>query len=346
MQDKVAGTVTRYPPTYRQDELRLIYDMALLGQSVCFVGTAGIGKSNLVRYLRDRIHVDRYLSTDLIGRIHFVDVNAIVWEGRGDHLWQLMYQGLLRATRNVTLPSVENSSLTGSEGDVLSLLKMRLEVLCQHLQNQVMFILDDFDQVIAKGPLPLLEQLSDFRSGGNRDRLGYLIITKKLPHVLGRDHGVENSNFYKLFRNYVFALEPHNDRDALQMLQYLNSRAPKPIEEGYLRQILALAGGHAGLIKAVFDLWCVEGKPATSNLVAYYADKQNVQMECRRILHGLHRQEQEAAIAVARGQQKPEHADTIVHLARRGLLTNLTNFEWFSPLMARFLSAYGAPGDE
>ncbi len=42
----------RYLATYRQDVMRLICDFARQGESLCLMGVAGTGKSNVTNFLR------------------------------------------------------------------------------------------------------------------------------------------------------------------------------------------------------------------------------------------------------------------------------------------------------
>jgi hypothetical protein len=159
-----------------------------------------------------------------------------------------------------------------------------------------------------------------------------------LPHILGQSHHMENgSKFYDLFRHNLYALEPYAPDDARQMLVHLNEVAGKPLSTRDLTQIRALAGGHAQLLKIVFNIWVNEGAPG-ADPVTYFATKPDVQQECRRILLSLHEREQEVALLVSRGRQTADHQDTIHHLIRRGLLSAPTT--WFSPLFAQFLSTY------
>lgn len=181
----------------------------------------------------------------------------------------------------------------------------------------------------------MLEQLNTLRSEGNRNRLSYLIFTKLLPHVLGRQHQLETtSKFYDLFRHQIYALEPYTLGDAQQMLTYLNEGAGRRLTQKDLVVIRWLAGGHSRLLKLLFDLCSQEGLPA-SDLEAHFAAKPDVQQECERILAGLHEAERQAAVQVAKGGAADP--DIVDHLARRGLIVNLNPPTWFSPVMLHYL---------
>jgi hypothetical protein len=329
----------RYQPTYRADEINLIIRFALRGESLGFVGIAGIGKSNLVNFLRDIQGNAQHIEQD-VERLHFPVVDATYWQRTPISLWKMMLEALNQATKELEPSSEANKVIPILEEErVLSTLQARLEWICQELKHKIMFVLDDFDVVFQTGPLAMLERLNGLRSEGNRGALSYLVFTKRLPHILGQNYHLENgSKFYDLFRHNIYALEPYAPEDARQMLIHLNEVAGKPLNNRELTQIRALAGGHAQLLKIVFNIWVNEGVPNATDPVTHLAAKPDVQQECRRILLSLHEQEQVVALLVAQGRQTADYQDIIDHLVRRGLLSAPTT--WFSPLFAQFLSTY------
>lgn len=332
---------SRYQPTYREDEIQLVIRSALRGESLGFMGVAGVGKSNLVNFLRDIEHNAPQIGRNDVEQLLFPIVDATVWQGTASSLWQLMLDALNQAAKSLA-PFPENSKIIpiSEEERALSPLQVRLQWICQERKYKIMFVLDDFDAVFETGPLAMLERLNGMRSDGNRGLLSYLIFTKRLPHVLGQSYDIENkSKFYDLFRHNIYALEPYSPDDARQMLMHLNAVAGKPLNNRDLVQIHALAGGHARLLRILLNIWIEEGAPATDP-VAYFAAQPDVQQECRRILLNLHEQEQQVALLVARGLHTAEHQSIIDHLMRRGLLSHSN--AWFSPLFAQFLGTYEA----
>jgi hypothetical protein len=325
----------RYRPTYRLDEVDLIIRLARRGESLGLVGTAGVGKSNLINFLRDIQRNSQHVEQN-VEHLHFPIVDATYWQQTPISLWKMMFDGLLQATRELPPPPEGEKVIPISEEErVLNALRARLEWLCQELKQKIMFVLDDFDAAFEIGPLALLERLNGFRSEGNRGHLSYLVFTKRLPHVLGQDYNVEHkSKFYDLFRHNLYALEPYTSEDARQMLVHLNEVAGRPLNTRDLAQIHALAGGHARLLKIVFDTWLKE-PPSGTDTIAYFESKPDVLHECQRILDNLHDQEQAAALSVAHTDNTAEYQSTVDHLVRRGLLSE--SGAWFSPLFAQFL---------
>jgi hypothetical protein len=331
--------MSRYRATYRKDEINLTINFAKSGNSLAFVGVAGVGKSNIINFLRDIRSNAPQIKQDVEG-MHFPVVDATQWENTPDSLWEMMAEALKQSTRGLSSLSEEGKIAPISDGeDALRNLQAHLQWICPELRHQVMFILDDFDTVLETGPLAMLEHLNGLRSEGNRGFLSYLIFTKRLPHILGQRYNIKDkSKFYDLFSPNIYALKLYSRDDAIRMLAHLNEVAGSPLSDTDLDQIYHLAGGHARLLKIVFEIWSQEGVSGIK--VKYFADKSDVQHECRRILINLHEHEQEVASLVVQGLHNIEHEDVIDHLVRRGMLVKLEPMTWFSPLMSQFLSTY------
>ena len=334
----------RYQPTYRQTEIKVICDCARQGQSLCLLGVAGTGKSNITNFLRvDPYGYKAHYLGDQSTRFHFPVVDGNTWDETPQGLWKLMLVALNEATRQLDQPEPDAKLIQFSEEQkAFSDLKTHVDWFCQKLDQQVMFILDDFDKVLEVGPLAMLEQLNALRSSGNRNKLSYLLFTKKLPHILGRAHPLKGTaKFYDLISTHIYALSLYNHDDARQMLVHLNELAGKSLTTRELAVLESLAGGHARLLRLIFELWR-DDAPETADFVSFFAAKNDIHDECQRILRGLHQDEQAVALRVARDQQTADDQDVIDHLMRRGLLVNSGKLEWFSPVFAAFLRSYSA----
>lgn len=329
----------RYQPRYRQSEVALICDCVRRGQSLCLVGVAGSGKSNLTNLLhRDPYgYKPAYLGADEPS-IHFPLVVGPTVSASAQALWEGMASALDETLGKQERPlGDEKIRQISTEQTALSQLRAYLKQLCQEQDQRVMFILDDFDVLLANGPLPMLEQLAALRND-NRDRLSYLIFTKRLPHLLGQAHPLQDhSKFYDLFRHHTYALGLYNREDARQMLDFLNENGNQsPLSAPTLQEIVDLAGCHAGLLRILFDAW--REAPPTGDAVTYFAQQPAVRAECGRILGSLHADEQQTAVALVRGQQDKAAPELVEHLATRGLLTKTDGtVRWFSKIFQQHL---------
>jgi ABC-type cobalamin/Fe3+-siderophores transport system ATPase subunit len=333
------NVIPRYSEVYRRDEIDFILSSARQGESLCLMGVAGVGKSNIVNFLRNIKQNAPHVEQD-VARLHFPIVDATQWQGTANSLWLLMLDALRVAISSLPADPSSQKVIPISEDErAFKYLQARLDYVCQQLNHQVMFVLDDFDRAIELAPLEELERLNILRSAGNRGALSYLVLTKKLPHVLGSSKNFgQNSKFYDLYKNSVYALEPYNRNDALRMLAHLNQKADSPLAESQLEQVYGIAGGHAGLLKAVFNL--KKNEPALELKNDRFANKPDIRQECERIFSKLHQQEQQVSLRVALGKSTPDDEPTIKHLENRGLLVRADSVHWFSPLMGYFLRGY------
>jgi len=331
----------RYTATYRENELRLICKAAQEGESLCLMGIAGTGKSNITNFLRvdPYAYKPRYLGKET-GSIHFPVVDGNTWDGTQEGLWKQMLAALTTTVEHLEKP-LPDAKITQiyEEQKAFSELRRWINWLCQEHTQKIMVILDDFDRVIQQGPLAMLEQLNALRSEGNRGKLSYLIFTKRLPHIIGKSHPLQgNSKFYDLFSHHIYALGPYNPDDEHQMLLHLNEGVGKPLRQQELATIKSLAGGHARLIKILFDLWRAD-PPKTQEYVSYFLEKSDLREECNRILMGLHLSEQELIPRLVNGELTVGDDRLIQHLVRRGMLHQGDTDTWFSPLFRAYIES-------
>lgn len=334
----------RYQVTYRQAELRLIAHHVKQGQSLCFVGIAGTGKSNITNFLHgDPYGYKAHYFGEQSRRFLFPVVDGNTWDQTPLGLWRLMRAAINDVSHHLKQPAADSKLIQFSEEQrAFSELKTQVDWLCQQQDHWVVFVLDDFDKVITIGPLAMLEQLNALRSSGNRGKLSYLLFTKKLPHVLGRAHPLKGtSKFYDLFSSHIYALGLYTHDDARQMLVHLNELAGKPLAMRELAQLESLTGGHARLLWLSFEVWRAQ-RPGESDPVAYLSSQPDIRDECRRIVQGLHEEEKAVVLRLALGQQRDADQSILTHLVRRGLVSEGADPTWFSPLFAEFIRNFAA----
>ncbi len=187
----------------------------------------------------------------------------------------------------------------------------------------------------AKGRRPSSISSAGCAQPATAEQLSYLVFTRKLPHVLGRDHNLETqSKFYDLLRYNVYAMPLHTPEDSMQMLYHLNAVADWPFSRRRLKLIRDQAGNHSRLLKITFEV-CKRRKLTPKADRPRLAEEPEVRDECARILNGLHAQEREVAIRLAHGRPRASDEPTIDHLRRRELID--ANGRWFSTLIKSYL---------
>lgn len=323
--------IPRYRPTFRLAEVALIRSAAARGQSVCFVGVAGVGKTNLIHFLR----YAGAAQADGPPWLLFAHVDCRQWMQTPQSLWDLMLDGLTRCDDVASPPGRADAALTEEARARQHLFNCAART-CRDPQTRLMFLLDDFDDLLVQGPLEMLEALNTLR-GECRDRLSYLIFSKRLPHVLGRAHDLETaSKFYQLFERRIYALPLLGPADARQMLARLNYMDDSGLSHAELGRIAYLAGGHSGLLRAIYEARRDLGSLTDASIPALVAHP-TVRGAAQRLFRSLHPEEQEAAVRLAQLRLQPDDLDLIEHLHTRGLLVRLNSAGWFSPVWEHYL---------
>jgi hypothetical protein len=265
-----------------------------------------------------------------------VDINR--WQETPVHLWHLMLEAVQGVAADLPQPPANTVVPMSEEERISQRLENHLKWICQHQQQQLVFVFDDCDRLLTSGPLSMINNLNTLRDDGNPGKLSYLLFTKRLPHVLGRGIGLGTAKFYDLIKRSVFALGLYAPADTRQMVKYLNAQAGSPLESGDRFQVEFFGGNHSGLIRTVFATW-LQTTPDRQDYLRFFATQPDIQAECHRILRSLHDAERASAIRFAQGRATPEDSSFLAHLMRRGLLTESNPPQWFSPLMAPVICA-------
>ncbi len=84
----------RHSPSYRSREFDFIVSHARRGESLCLVGVAGSGKSNLIVFLSNSEVMGRQIEGKTPKRIYFPAVDATGWDGTAESLWRIHAIGL------------------------------------------------------------------------------------------------------------------------------------------------------------------------------------------------------------------------------------------------------------
>lgn len=326
------SAISRFPADYRGDEVAVITDYARRGLSCCFVGSAGVGKSNLLRYLQTN-----YTTLPDAGealRLRFVTVACNEWDGAPARLWQMLRtecESAFGMTPKV-IPLAEQS-----ERDY-QITRNLLREVCSQPNQRIVIILDDCDILLRQGPKSILGQLRTLRDL-NKDQLSYLLLCKRLPHLLGRDLYLREENkFYELFDARIYTLRPYNHSDGMQMLRFLNANDTRPVSNATLKAIFYLAGGHANLLRLLREIYSTQ-PPAGREPIPALLSHNDIQNACDRLFRPLHDHEKTVLKALALSRPlTPTDQPSVDLLHKRGLLIEPGN-QIFSPVFAAYVRA-------
>ncbi|MEZ4659784.1 MAG: hypothetical protein R2911_19685 [Caldilineaceae bacterium] len=175
-------TIPRYLPTFRQDEISLICRSALTGESLCFVGLAGSGKSNITNFLcvDPYGYKPQYLDPET-EPVLFPRINAETWDGSPQNLWEQMWLELANLTAELVVEEPAPKIIALSE-EVRASTNCSSRWIWSAANTSVRSCLFWMTSTVSlrTGPLSMLEQFNRLRSN-HRGRLSYLIFTKSCP---------------------------------------------------------------------------------------------------------------------------------------------------------------------
>jgi hypothetical protein len=170
---------------------------------------------------------------------------------------------------------------------------------------RVVFVFDEFDELIRQMPLTFFRALRGLRDR-NKGLLSYTTFTRApIGTLIERHHaGQPCEAFSELFTDNTLYLAGYSSRDALEMLDSLNSRAVRPLTRAQLETMRELGGGFAGLTRALYRAAAARAQPDAPLTADDMLGHSAVVLDCLAIWRGLTATEQEILRAVARQIRK------------------------------------------
>lgn len=325
----------RYPIDYRSEVLSAIMPLLRQGDCVCLVGLAGVGKSNLVHFLRQPEVKVHYWPAEEADKTHILALSCGPGSQPADEIFEdMLMQALLVVNKlegHAYAPQISAAPW--------HVLREVLNHLCQHHGQRVVFLFDEFESLIGHQMAEFFERLRSLRDDHRATgRLVYLTITHRLPHRTPNPNGFGASKFFELLRNGIYPLPPYRERDASVMLDVLlQRRDPVPISDQDRARLIAFSGGHSDLLKAIFYEIYPTLNASAHLLLKLTENSTGVRSSCEHIWSHLHPEEQDALRRLVSGGAVDP---TMMQFLRyRGLLHANPTASFFSPLFQQFVAS-------
>lgn len=329
----------RYPPTYRSEVLEHLMPTVQHGDSACIVGLAGVGKSNLLRFIQQPDVLQRYLPATYARRTHFVCLHCLPGDQPCDQLYISIAQLLIDLALRIGLTPPELPDALGAYRQ----LHLLLDFLCQKQGQRIVLVLDEFEALLRCQQSEFLESLRSLRDDQTgTNGLVFVVITHILPQLIAQEHPIRRGKFYALVKDHIFPLPAYSRADSDSMLDTLLKQKQLPVTRLDLAtraNLYALTGGHSGLLKAIFEALHPGLTLARLNGRQLVATNGAVRDICDHIWRHLHRDEQRAVAQAVHGGVLP--ATTEEYLVRRGLLVRDSPPRLFSQLFAFYVADIG-----
>ena len=351
------------PVGFRAETLQQVVRLLRSGESCAVVGVGSSGKSNVARHLARADVRQEYFGPEAASSL-VIYLNCKPFALRPPHdlylhaLDQIAralaeHEGELPAQLPAQQPAIEGL-WQAAEAQPEALARRNLDQgvgkLVQAGARHIVFVLDDCDDLFALAPPVLFSDLRGLRDN-YKQVLVYLTLTRREPVFL-RANTPEFEEIFELLSapGHTIPVAPYVAVDGLLMLRRLAQRQvpPRALTEAEALRLNELAGGHAGLLRAVF--FATQYNPAlaadsqSSENWVHVADHPDVEAECGKIWASLEPEEQADLALVARGET-PGH-DGARRLERRGLVrVHLKGrYEIFAPIFERCLNSMTKAG--
>lgn len=277
------------PPAYRKKEVAGILSCIRAGDSCSIVGASGVAKSNLFRYLLQPevrqhhlgpqwknylfVHLDANEVTEMTEQtISVMLVERLLEQFSGNSA-----DGDAREPKPNAYSVATHKTLASTVGTILN------------AGSQVLvFIFDQFDVVYQTLNCRFFANLRAIRDQ-HKYRVSYVVLTRHKLMALASSQECEE--FEELFSPNVIGLGPYARDDALNMLARIGQRFGIQLDSQTSERLIALTGGHPGLLKAsviaLFKEEQLELPEEQAQAVAALLSVADVQSECEKLWNSL-----------------------------------------------------------
>jgi DNA-binding winged helix-turn-helix (wHTH) protein len=324
-----------FPADYRAAEVSQIMSALYRRRSIAITGLAGMGKSNVVRfmashpkvrsrYLQERANDYRFVHVDCAGLIAATEVDLL-----GEVLFQLRH--------GEADPSRDLSSVWRA---------IKAAVLDLSPDLDLVFILDYFDELAAILSESFYNRLFHLRNTRPQGNVSYVFVTRR-PLM----------SLYELqeLLDDGCLVGPLGHKDALDSIRRDEERLGCAFSPAQQERLIACTGGHPGFLKNASELLCsgyVDFGLSDDVLIRRLLQSDKVRNLCQELWDDLTPMEQALLAGVARGDGLSSTADPscVAALERSGVLVlgvpvGMEVASIFSPLFEGFVRAIGgAPG--
>jgi DNA-binding winged helix-turn-helix (wHTH) protein len=299
-----------FPPDYREAEVRQIMDAVYKLRSIAITGLAGMGKSNVVRFIVSHPEVrPRYLkqkATDY-AFVH-VDCAGLANNDETEILNEVV-MGLQREDI-----SAGTASLVQLSGDARHTLKEQILRLEPNLN--LVLVLDYFDEAAAKLNKAFFNYLFHLRNARPRGNLSFIFVTRRPMGHLYELHELLDDGC---------VVGPLSTKDALDSIQRDEARMGITFGAAQREALIACTGGHPGFLKNACELLGSEevdvGLPG-EDIVRQLLRSEKITNLCQELWNDLMPEERELLLCIAQGIPSSRLVDStcVAYLEQSGVL--------------------------
>jgi DNA-binding winged helix-turn-helix (wHTH) protein len=331
-----------HPLTYRQEVVAPLFRHLQARDSCAVAGPSSMGKSRLIQFIQ-RPDVCRHYLAEQAEAVVFAlaDCNRLA-EVSEWGFYELLLTALIEASGQHPAAAELRDMLNSLRAEAIrgrdALLARRqaelaAQILCREQNLTVCLLLDEFDEAYRRLPAAALANLRALRDA-NKYRLCYLLMLRETPARLRPPDECEG--LYELFSRAVLGLGPYTAADAGRIVEQLAARKRQCVPPELCARIVALSGGHPGLMIALFEALAGRPERAEADWPGWGAGLPAAAEECRKLWRGLADDERMALSRIVQGLPIADDVRDVLRL--KGLIRADNRAErCFSPLFARHI---------
>jgi hypothetical protein len=343
------GAIRSKSISFRYHLVQHLLQLISIGGCGAVVGMAGVGKSELARYLpqikMQEIYPGRLTEPCLL---IWVDPNSLTSLDEWHFIEYLIYllrrqseqAGIAKDMLSFIDQWHEKAVSWYDQAHILRCFQEIIDGLGQVYGLRLVFLFDQFDELLEELPSRLFINLRSMRDR-SRQRLGYIIFLRKHLDIL-QSNAADIEPFAELFLSHTLGLKPYDLSQTETMLIDLSERQQMRWPARYTGEVFDFSGGHAGLIGAIFRT--AFSKLTTGQHLDFTLENAAVRHECEKIWSGLPPDEQLLIREIAGGRltdpwDKAEIKPVFDRAVQKGVISLETNRQprLFARLFAQFV---------
>ncbi len=338
------------PLNFRSEVLGSLAAKLRAGECCSLLGVGSSGKSNVVRHLLRADVREHYFREDAPGLLClYLDCNGLA-DYSESRVYAQILDGLSKevealgeagaAIKPQLVSWWREAATPGGEPFARHNLESALNSILKDPSRKLVLVFDDCDALMSNASPGLLRSLRALRDD-HKLQLMYVTVTRReLAHL--RPMSQEFQSLFELFAAHILAVRPYREPDAIFMLERMAARQtsyPRPLSDAELRRLVEITGGHAGLLKQVYEATRHGERALDPNLSGLLMGKQLVWAECDKIWESLEDFELADLQAIALGRTSSGRGMSA--LTAKGLVLQNVNAQpaIFCPLLAEYTKA-------
>lgn len=325
----MSNSARRMSTSFREADIEAVMGNIHSGRSTEVIGLGSVGKSNFLRRLLLTDVQERYLYQQYGEQAHCIfipiDSNSLLEplpnavnqnESSGWTGYELIASRLLRAIMENGLVDHIKGANDPAHPENLFRLYHRIwpgdnpnqfahVVAFRYLEDLVgrvfaaanrpmrfVFMFDEFEKMLAEMPPRFFRCMRSLRDQ-YKDRILFITAARQItPLLVPQEDYLEYEPFLELFNDSRHFLLPYRPFDVEQTFERLAARQDQAPPPAHLReQLLAVTGGHAGLIRSSFAAWAPErllrDGLSDQEMVALLLNISSVSDECKTMWRSL-----------------------------------------------------------